>query len=333
MGKKVLYVERKTSEYVSIEKVFRQIASSLSSNFKSEFQQMPFGFKAVDTFLNLLFFRKRRADIYHVTGHINYIVLRLPPEKTVLTFHDLRFLQTKGRFRRYILRKLYLDLPVRKLKYVTAISEHTKKEIEENTGCDSNKIRMLDVPLFDHFTSAPKPQFNKVRPVILQVGTLPNKNLKNLAAALNGTSCVLRVIGRIAEDQRDCLNQNEITFENVMYLDNDSMFEEYVNADVVTFCSTYEGFGLPIIEAQAVGRVVVTSNISPLTETAGDGAEFVDPFSADSIRSGILKVINDDALRERLIDNGSKNAERFRSDNVARQYEVLYNEMMAERSK
>ena len=333
METKVLYVERKQSEYVSIEKVFRQIASSLSSKFKTEFQQMPFGFKAVDTFLNLLFFRTRRADIYHVTGHINYIVLRLPPENTVLTFHDLRFLQTKGRFRRYLLRKLYLEWPVQRLKYVTAISEHTKKEIEENTSCSPHKIRLLEVPLFAHFESAPKPHFNKLQPVILQVGTLPNKNLNNLAAALNGTSCVLRVIGRLSEDQRECLNQNKITFENVMHLDNDAMFEEYVNADIVTFCSTYEGFGLPVIEAQAVGRVVVTSNISPLNETAGDGAEFVDPLSVDSIRSGILKVINDDALRERLIDNGWKNAGRFRSDNVARQYENLYNEMTAVRSK
>jgi glycosyltransferase involved in cell wall biosynthesis len=333
MDTKVLYVERKPSEYVSIEKVFRQIAASLSSNFNSDFQQMRFGFTAIDTFLNLLFFRRQEADIYHVTGHVNYAVLRLPAANTVLTFHDLRFLRTRGRMRRFVLRKLLLDWPVRKLKYITAISEHTKKEIVENTGCDPRKILRLDVPLFDHFRSDPAPRFNKERPVVLQVGTLTNKNVKNLAFALAGIGCKLRIIGSLSSEQIEALNQNKIDFENLVGLDNKAMFGEYSKADIVTFCSTYEGFGLPIIEAQAVGRVVVTSKISPLTETAGGAAEFVDPNSIESIRNGILKVINDDDYRAGLIDMGSKNAERFRSNVVARQYEDLYNEINSRRKK
>jgi glycosyltransferase involved in cell wall biosynthesis len=333
METKVLYVERKPSEYLSIEKVFRQIAASLSSNFVTDFQQMPFGFTAIDTFLNLLLFRKKKADIYHVTGHVNYAALRLPAENTVLTFHDLRFLRTKGRLRRFVLRKLLLDWPVQRLQYITAISEHTKREIVETTGCEPQKIRLLDVPLFDHFENTPAWRFNKARPAILQVGTLSNKNIQKLAAALAGIECVLRIIGRLSIEQLEALVRHNIDFENVVGLENKAMFEEYVKADVVAFCSTYEGFGLPIIEAQAVGRVVVTSNLSPMTDTAGGAAEFVDPNSAESIRNGILRVINNDEYRAGLINKGSENVQRFRSEIVAGQYEDLYNEMNSRRKR
>ena len=119
---RVLYVERKRGEFVSIEKAFRQIAAALPPRFDTEFQQAPFGTRAKDTFLNLLFFRKRPADIYHATGHINYIALLLPPERSVLSIMDLRFIHGKSRLRNLILKKLYLDLPVRRIKYITTIS-------------------------------------------------------------------------------------------------------------------------------------------------------------------------------------------------------------------
>ena len=70
---------------------------------------------------------------------------------------------------------------------------------------------------------------------------------------------------------------------------------------MLTFVSTYEGFGLPILESQATGRPVVTSNVSSMPEVAGDAACLVNPYDADSIREGILRVINDDAYRKDLM--------------------------------
>jgi glycosyltransferase involved in cell wall biosynthesis len=288
---------------------------------------VPFGPKFPDTIRNLFFFKKTRADVYHITGHINYIALRLPPESTVLTIHDLRYLSVGGRLRRYVLKKLYLDLPVSRLQYITAVSAATKDEIVSNTNCDPKKIRVIENPLRDGFAGTSN-EFNKQCPVLLQVGTMPNKNIERLAAALRGVNCKLRIVGRLSESQSKALAENGVEFECVHDLSDKEMAREYKNADVVVFCSTYEGFGLPIIEGHAAARPVVTSNLSPLTETAGEAACLVDPFDSGSIRNGIERVINDDEFRNGLISAGLKNVERFRPERIAQLYEDLYREIL-----
>ncbi|MBA2495473.1 MAG: hypothetical protein H0V31_12355, partial [Acidobacteria bacterium] len=74
MKKRLLYIERKLSESVSIEKVFRQIAKSLSQEkFEIFFDQLPYYATTISTFKNLLLYRRPKADIYHITGHIHFI--------------------------------------------------------------------------------------------------------------------------------------------------------------------------------------------------------------------------------------------------------------------
>jgi glycosyltransferase involved in cell wall biosynthesis len=98
----------------------------------------------------------------------------------------------------------------------------------------------------------------------------------------------------------------------------------YQDADIVSFPSTYEGFGMPILEAQAVGRVVVTSRVLSMPEVAGEGACFVDPFDPSSIRRGLEQVIGDGDYRQKLIQKGFKNVERFDAERIANQYREVY---------
>ena len=100
---KVVYVERSPGPFVSIEKVFREIAANLPDSFESKFQALPFGWKVFDTIRNLVFFRPKPGDLYHVTGHIHYIALRLPPDRTILSVMDVRFVVLSGGIRRWIL--------------------------------------------------------------------------------------------------------------------------------------------------------------------------------------------------------------------------------------
>jgi glycosyltransferase involved in cell wall biosynthesis len=93
---------------------------------------------------------------------------------------------------------------------------------------------------------------------------------------------------------------------------------------MVVFASLYEGFGLPILEAQAIGRPVITSNFGAMREAAGDGALLVDPYSVDEIRAAILRIKNEPAVREELVRKGRGNAEKFRAGLVAACYAELY---------
>ncbi len=125
------------------------------------------------------------------------------------------------------------------------------------------------------------------------------------------------------------LKENEINFTNTFDLGDKEIRQEYENADIVAFCSTMEGFGLPIIEAQAMGKPVITSNIEPMIGTSGGAAVLVDPLDIASIREGMKAMIADHDLRADLIERGQANAARFSADKVAAQYEQLYDEMLA----
>ncbi|MDX1406931.1 MAG: glycosyltransferase, partial [Saprospiraceae bacterium] len=107
-------------------------------------------------------------------------------------------------------------------------------------------------------------------------------------------------------------------------LDRTQIAEKYRTCDIVTFVSTYEGFGLPILEGQASGRAVLTSNLSPMKEVAGQGACLVDPTDVQAIGDGIRKIIGDRTYRETLIAQGLENVSRYDVSVMARGYIDLY---------
>jgi glycosyltransferase involved in cell wall biosynthesis len=83
------------------------------------------------------------------------------------------------------------------------------------------------------------------------------------------------------------------------------------NADLFVFPSFYEGFGMPILEAQAVGCPVVATNVSSIPEVAGKGAMLVEPKNIEQIAEVMYKIISDDQLKKDLIARGYQNVERF----------------------
>ncbi|WP_036614772.1 glycosyltransferase, partial [Parabacteroides distasonis] len=111
---------------------------------------------------------------------------------------------------------------------------------------------------------------------------------------------------------------------NEFDLTDEAVLKEYQNCDIVNFVSLFEGFGMPIIEAQALGRIVITSNISPMKEIAGDGAVIVDPYDICAIRDSYIRVINDYDFRNLVLEKGLINACKYRSYNIANKYIDLY---------
>ena len=105
------------------------------------------------------------------------------------------------------------------------------------------------------------------------------------------------------------------------------MQEAYATSDFLLFASTLEGFGMPILEAQMVGLPVITSNINPMNEVAGDGAELCDPLDSNAIRGCIERVISDAQLRQLLIQKGATNCKLFSPEESARMLQQLYKEM------
>ena len=101
----------------------------------------------------------------------------------------------------------------------------------------------------------------------------------------------------------------------------------YADADVLLFPSEYEGFGLPLLEAQAAGVAVVCSDIPVFREVAGDGACFVDPRDADATAAALARVATDAELRSRLVDRGRANARRFSWSRTAGETLAVYRDV------
>jgi glycosyltransferase involved in cell wall biosynthesis len=91
----------------------------------------------------------------------------------------------------------------------------------------------------------------------------------------------------------------------------------YRGADLVLFASLHEGFGLPVVEAQASGTPVITSTTTSLPEVAGNGAVLVDPRSTESIADAIERVLSNESLHTALVREGLRNAARFTWEGTA----------------
>ena len=90
------------------------------------------------------------------------------------------------------------------------------------------------------------------------------------------------------------------------------------------FASLYEGFGLPILEAQSVGRLVITSNRGAMAEVAGKGALLVDPDSVKAIHNGVISAIHNLPLRTSLLSEGIINKDKYNMQTIMQQHESVY---------
>ncbi len=266
---------------------------------------------------------RNQSEVNHVTGDVNYLGLFLSRKKTIHTILDCVHLERSHGIKHRILKYFWLTVPVKRSKYITAISESTKNEVLKYVKCDPEKIKIIYVAISDRFKQNEK-IFNKEKPRILQIGTAPNKNIPNLIASLKGISCTLEIIGKHNQEYEELLKENKVDYEYRSGLSNEEMVQRYEEADIITLVSTYEGFGMPILEGQTVGRPVITANVFSMPEVAGNAAMMVNPTDVEAIRNGFLKIINDDLYRESLVQKGFENVKRFQPDKIAQDYFQLY---------
>jgi glycosyltransferase involved in cell wall biosynthesis len=193
---------------------------------------------------------------------------------------------------------------------VTVVSEATKKDLLKYVRCKPEKIKVIPSFVSSRFKAFPK-TFDLKKLTILHIGTAPNKNLERLIMAIAGISCHLYLIGKLSKAQFFLLKKYNIDFTNKFNTSDEEVLEAFRVCDLVCFVSTLEGFGVPLLEAQATGRPVITGNLSAMPEVAGGGALFVNPFDVNSIREGIICIISNAELRNRLIEAGFENVKRF----------------------
>jgi glycosyltransferase involved in cell wall biosynthesis len=268
-----------------------------------------------------------QADVNHITGDVHYIAALMKKRKTILTIHDMRILLSGNRLKVAVIKFFWFTMPSWRVRFITVISEFSKNELIRLTGIPSSKILVV----YDCVSPDIQPSerdFNVSEPVILNIGTTPNKNLHRVIPALEGLTVKLVIIGKLNPEQTELLQKHRIAFENYFNLPYDQVLDHYRKSDIILFASTYEGFGLPILEANSIGRPVIAGNNSSLPEVAGDAALLVDAGSIEAIRSAVERMINEPELRNRLIANGFENVRRFHPATIGEEFAAIYDTIM-----
>ncbi len=162
---------------------------------------------------------------------------------------------------------------------------------------------------------------------VLILGTAPNKNLARCALALEGLDCSVELIGVPSLSDRQAFERARVPVKILGNISDSEVHQAYIRCDLVLFPSLHEGFGMPIVEAQAIGRPVVTSDCSSMPEIGGDGAAYVNPLDPQSIRDAVGGVLANRDYRENLVLCGLKNAKRFQPSRIASEFAEIYREL------
>ena len=325
--KNIIQIHRAVGVNYSIEHVFEIVNEKLQRQWHIDKVVLPYAYvRPIGLMKNILYARRMCKGLVHIVGEVHYIACFVSGQ-AIITIHDLSLIDFNRGFKRFFFYWLWYYFPLRRAKYVTCISETVKNQLINRFPFVRNKICSIYDPLDPMYSFLEKP-FNKQEPVILHIGTAKNKNLERVVQALKGIHCCLHIIGRKVKFYEQLLKESGLSYVYRSNLSDEEMLKEYENADIISFPSLYEGFGMPIIEGQAVGRVVLTSNLNPMREIAGGAAVLVNPYSVVDIRNAFLMLINDDKLRNELIKKGIKNAARFNAEHIAIEYSVLYDKIL-----
>ncbi len=321
---KILFLHRaKSFGGFSFEELFATIKQHLSN-----YEVIDYYDKALPSFWkNINAIKKLECDVIHITGGIGYYALFLPTQKTILTVHDTNHYEfdLKG-IKKWVYGWIFYRLPIMNVKYVTVVSDHTKRNLIRFFGIKKAKIIVIPNCYPSIFVESRK-NHSSTPTKILQIGTKPNKNLIRLIKAIEGLNVELTIIGKLDEKIKLLLETHKVIFISKFNLARNEVYQEYVDSDIVAFISLREGFGLPIIEANVIGRPVISSNISSMPEVAGNSVHYVNPLNIKQIKDGIVKIIEDESYRNQLIKNGFENAKKYNPDLIAKQYENLYSEI------
>ena len=327
MNNKVHFISRRRlPQYNSIEELFNTIQSEVSKTILTSNQELRYSGASLMTMLkNFKSVQNDKNTIIHITGDVHYMAIQIG-HKTVLTIHDIGSALKGSFFNRFYIKLFWFWLPALFVKRITVISEFTKLELIKTIPFAKKKIRVVYNPINSLFTKNDY-VFNDKMPTLLCMGTKVNKNLKLIFESVKDLDCQLHIVGKLSKIQLIQLKDYNIKYKNSYNLTIEEIIEIYQNCDILCFPSTYEGFGMPIIEAQAIGRPVITSNYGAMQEIAQNSACLVNPNESHSIKNGIERIISNPQYRESLVEKGFENIKRFQLDKIVKQYINIYKEL------
>ena len=238
------------------------------------------------------------------------------------TLHDITYIRyphTYSKAFRWFYR-ITMPLVLKTSKHIFTVSEFSKKEITSHYHIPQNKITVVYNAVDKKFRPQPDNALKKEN-YLLAVSSV--KESKNFALILNAFEVLskqrddlkLFIVGDLKQGNFSNIDLNKfVNHPRIKFLgrvDDNQLIKLYSNANAFLFPSLYEGFGIPVLEAQACGCPVIASNTASLPEVLQDSAEFVNPQDPADLTRAISKIVTHCEYKNQLIDKGFQNLERF----------------------
>ncbi len=287
-------------------------------------------------------------DLLFVPAHVLPLIR---PRRTLVTVHDMGYRAFPeahpARQRRYL--ELSTRWNVQTATHILADSTATRQTIVEAYGTPTEKITVLYPGYEPDLAPVRDPvALEQVRrrygipgEYILFLGRIqPRKNLARLIEAFSAIALDYSQLTLILAGPTGWLAEPIVASARALNLSDRVRFPGYIapedkaalisGAQLFAYPSLYEGFGFPILEAQACGTPLLTGTTSSLPEVAGEGGLLVDPEDTGAIARGLRTLLEDTALRQRLVDRGFANLTRFSWDRAAQRVSALMEELLAQ---
>ena len=278
-----------------------------------------------------------QADVIHSMGYTGPLVSNTV---RVTSIHDMNYKRHPEDLS-LAERAVYSAIipPVaRRSQRVLALSESAGADIVRWTGVHKSRVAVVYPGVRARWPGNADADRTRVadegvsEPFVLTVAaSYPHKNLDRLIQAFpleSGSSPVQLVVvglrGR-AHPAVDAAAQAHPGMVKVLgWVPDDLLASLYRRSLGLAFPSLYEGFGLPILEAMALGAPVLTSGIGAMAEVADGAAELVDPYDVGSIHRGLQRLAGDTSRRAELRDLGLRRAAEFSWERTARATQAVY---------
>ncbi len=291
-------------------------------------------------------------DLYHGLSHEIPWGIQNTRVRSVVTMHDLIF-------ERYPEQYKPADVRIYRTKFknacthankVIAISKQTADDLTAYYNVPADKITVCYQSCDEAFMHRVSPQEKAevaakyVLPAeyFLYVGSvIERKNLLRLCEAMkifkDKCDIPLVVIGKggaYLAKVKEYVRTNGLT-KRVIFLSEHAgrvAFADfpaiYQNALALVYPSIFEGFGIPVLEGLFSQVPVITSNISCMPETGGDAAFYINPFDAEDMANGMLRVATDSMLRQSMVEKGIRHAQNFTPQKAAADVMSVYEAAM-----
>jgi glycosyltransferase involved in cell wall biosynthesis len=287
--------------------------------------------------LNLiwLFFNQFKFDVFHFTGGNTWFMVFYFWPRRLLTIHDcyrLRFWHSRVTNRHYskflFYKLLYFKIPIKLAEKVSCPSAFTMSELNlifPNLTREK-LVHLPNIVTVDSIGSEGN-VLNLSGFKVLLLGSSHNKNVYITLNALSqviGNISILKT-GYFNHFERDFCDRNSLNYTELGFVSDEDLLDVFRSIDVVLFTSTYEGFGLPIIEGQILGKMVITSNFPPCSDVLGLESYLVNPFDSESIKSALILVMGlDSSERNRVKEFYLRNAEKYSFKYLSKDYQEFY---------